>query len=533
MKKIVYILLVLTIILSFLIRTFQLSDRPIGFTWDEAALGYNAYSLLQTGKDEHGIPLPIIFKSFGDYKPGLYIYLSVPLISLFGLNEMSTRLASAIMGTVSVAGVFLLSRSLRLSTKTSLFASIALAVMPWAIHFSRGAWESNCAVALTVLGSTLFLRKKYFVSAVLFGLTFWMYQNAKVFTPVILLTLLTLDIKSIYLKRMVLPALVLIFMLFPVLINIANESGRLKVYSVFSYTRSDSVLNKIANEDNISPSDVRFQLFHAEKIDQFRGIIQRFTNAFSSRFLFKEGDWSNARNSTIYYGNLHIVDVVPIVIGMWVLITKSGKSFKFLAVWLLAAPIGAAFSRDIVSGVRALPMIIPLAIIIGVGLEKLFTKKIAFGIYTVSIFYFMFIFMDLYILHMPLFTAQEWLYPYRSAIKQVVKNESKYNNIVITDKLGQPYIFLLFYGQIAPDKYQSSHDYIANKTGDVGRVTSFDKYEFRPVFWPRDRGSVSTMFVGDQFELPEEDLQSTNNIERVAEIVDLNGQSSLRIVALP
>jgi len=46
-------LLVLILVLGFSLRLIGLSSRPLGFTWDEAALGYNAYSLLLTGKDEH------------------------------------------------------------------------------------------------------------------------------------------------------------------------------------------------------------------------------------------------------------------------------------------------------------------------------------------------------------------------------------------------------------------------------------------------------------------------------------------------
>ena len=69
--------------------------------WDEAALGYNAYSISQTLRDEYGQFMPLIFKSFGDYKPGLYVYLAVPFVTIFGLNEISVRLPSIILGALS------------------------------------------------------------------------------------------------------------------------------------------------------------------------------------------------------------------------------------------------------------------------------------------------------------------------------------------------------------------------------------------------------------------------------------------------
>jgi 4-amino-4-deoxy-L-arabinose transferase-like glycosyltransferase len=79
-----------------LLRFYHLSTVPPHLTPDEASLGYNAYSILKTGKDEYGQSLPIIFKSFGDYKPGLYVYATVPFVAVFGLNEFAVRAASAI-----------------------------------------------------------------------------------------------------------------------------------------------------------------------------------------------------------------------------------------------------------------------------------------------------------------------------------------------------------------------------------------------------------------------------------------------------
>ena len=92
----------IVIVLAILIRVVNLSSVPPHLTPDEAALGYNAYSILKTGRDEHGAFLPIVFKSFGDYKPGLYVYLTVPFVGLMGLNEFSVRFPSALMGTISI-----------------------------------------------------------------------------------------------------------------------------------------------------------------------------------------------------------------------------------------------------------------------------------------------------------------------------------------------------------------------------------------------------------------------------------------------
>ena len=101
MNKRIVILLIITII-AVLLRFWQLGQVPPSPDWDEAALGYNAYSILETGRDEYGTLLPVILRSFDDYKPGLYGYLTVPSIWLFDLNVWAVRLPSALIGSLTV-----------------------------------------------------------------------------------------------------------------------------------------------------------------------------------------------------------------------------------------------------------------------------------------------------------------------------------------------------------------------------------------------------------------------------------------------
>src|SRR3990172_9037297 len=106
-NKLISFMLLLIIVLGAGLRLFWLDKSPPSLNWDEAALGYNAYSLLKTGKDEYGFKLPVTFRSFDDYKPPLYPYVTVPFIALFGLNEYSVRLPSALAGIFSIIAIYL------------------------------------------------------------------------------------------------------------------------------------------------------------------------------------------------------------------------------------------------------------------------------------------------------------------------------------------------------------------------------------------------------------------------------------------
>ena len=83
MKKYTFSFL-LIILLAFVLRFYRVADHPHDLYVDEVGIGYNAWSILKTGKDEYGIPHPLFFQSFNDYKLPVYIYLTSISEALFG-----------------------------------------------------------------------------------------------------------------------------------------------------------------------------------------------------------------------------------------------------------------------------------------------------------------------------------------------------------------------------------------------------------------------------------------------------------------
>jgi 4-amino-4-deoxy-L-arabinose transferase-like glycosyltransferase len=77
------LLVILLFFIAIILRFYRLGSVPVGFHRDEAFLGYNAYSLLRTGRDMSGNFLPLHFESF-IYSPGGYSYFTIPGIILFG-----------------------------------------------------------------------------------------------------------------------------------------------------------------------------------------------------------------------------------------------------------------------------------------------------------------------------------------------------------------------------------------------------------------------------------------------------------------
>jgi hypothetical protein len=101
--------------LGLILRLVSLSELPYGFTPDEASFGYDAYSIIQTGRDQWGERLPLVFKSFGDYKAPFYTYLSIPSVYFFGLNKFVVGLPNVLFGTLAIYSTYLITKELATS----------------------------------------------------------------------------------------------------------------------------------------------------------------------------------------------------------------------------------------------------------------------------------------------------------------------------------------------------------------------------------------------------------------------------------
>ncbi len=163
-KHLFTIILLLIIFVSIFLRFYRLGMNTPSLTWDEASLGYNAYSMLKTGADEYGAKFPLSFRSFDDYKPPMYVYLTIPSVALFGLNEFAVRLPAAIIGIMAVLIVYFLVKEILLSwdkskrERIALASAFFLAVSPWHLQFSRAAFEGNVGMFFLILALLFFFK---------------------------------------------------------------------------------------------------------------------------------------------------------------------------------------------------------------------------------------------------------------------------------------------------------------------------------------------------------------------------------------
>lgn len=561
-------LLVLLLVFGFLIRVWGVDSYP-PLLWDEASLGYNAYSILKTGRDEHGAFLPMVFKSFGDYKPGFYVYLVIPFIETLGLNELSVRLPSIILGSLTPLVLYLLVKQIFDDDKLGLVSAVILAFLPWHIHFSRGAWEVNVMVFWLALGSWLVIRKLKIQSSNVkaiaqnsklirllnlwtialfpFLLALWTYQGAKMLVPLIILGLVlfvfcdNITVKQysnsvakwLYSHIVILLKMSLIEKVGTVVViglmalwYLQTFSGqaanRLKVMSLFSFRQPVNEIQQILNEDQTVSSNFHTLMFHGEWLFFKRGFLNRYFNYFSSRFLAFEGDWTNARHSAPYIGIVGHMNFILFILGLSLFFMKKHKLGEyFFFYWLLTAPIPAALSRDIISGVRALPMVIPIVFFIGYGIEQILNFKFQISdflkrLIIVSMLFLTVIdfiyWLDLYFTHMVRRSPKDWLYGYRESINFVLENKTYSKNIIFTDFYGQPYIYYLFYSRYDPVGYQREGYLTENIYSDVGQVKETENTRFKPVDWRAESSLPSAILVLSQDEIFRQNLDKDQTV---------------------
>ena len=366
-------LLVIVLILASVLRFYDLANNPPGLTWDEASLGYNAYSLLLTGKDEYGNLLPLNLKSFGDYKPALYAYLDIPFVAVFGLNELAVRLPSAIFGVFGVFGVFLLVNELFKKRSLALLSSFFLAISPWHIQFSRPAFEANVALTFNIFAVYFFLKaienkRLLIVSSVLFGLSLLTYQASKMFVPLIVATLMIVYWDKVKGSKFAIHSLLIliVFLLIMAYTFFSGQTGRLSTQNVFAYIRGVEQTELISIEDGLSVNGLRFNILHGQWWEYVRGISERYLIYFSPKMLFVDGDYSQ-RHKVPDLGALYYFSVILIPLGLVYLLRLGSKESKVVMIWLMLAPLPAVFSRDLISVLRGINIVVPFAILEAVG----------------------------------------------------------------------------------------------------------------------------------------------------------------------
>lgn len=538
------ILLLAIIILASILRLWQLGSVPASPDWDEAALGYNAYSLMQTDRDEYGKFLPIVLRSFDDYKPALYAYITIPSISVFGLNVFAVRLPSAILGILSVLATYFLVKELfkqyRHKEALSLLVSFFLAISPWSIQFSRVAFETNVALAFNIFAALFFLKglkkpKLLYLSTFFAALSIYSYQSEKIFVPLLALALLIIykkELLSMKLKNLIGPFLLGLIVMIPMFLFILNNNAslqRAKSTSIFFNQSQALRINSqklVRDRDN---NDILGLVMDNRRVVYAKEMLSGYISHFDINWLFIQGDIP--RHHAPGMGILYLFELPLILIGIYALIFKEfdKKTKLMIFAWFLIAPIPASITFEVPHAVRTLNFLPTWQIFSALGLIygymlikhqkvsgiKVYGKYIIYSLFAALTLFNFTYYLNQYFVQMNSYNFNDyngslaWQYGYKQAVSEVqsILKQKSYDKVVVSDKqpMDESYIFFLFYTKFSPLEYQNN-----------SQNHSFGKFVFRPIDWGKDVNEKNVLYVGSPHEIPEDALI-------LKKIYDLNG----------
>jgi len=325
--------LLLIMLLGFVLRVSYLDKYPPGISWDEVSHGYNAYSILQTGRDEWGKLLPLSnFRAYGDYPLSLNLYLTIPSIAISGLNEFSIRFPHAFLGTLTIAAAYFLALGITKSKKISLLTSLLVAIEPFNWFLSRFVAQSNLSV--------------FFLTAALAA------HTTRIVAPLIFLSALFVykkDWKSIFGKSLWIKRLTLLFFLLfflPLPFILANPESRARSSEVFLIDQG--AVNRIIEKRQASNyPDVINRLLYNRPVYFAVEATKNHLGYYSPYFLFFEGG-THYQFSMPGKGLLFPINLPFFYFGLYLAIRKAlgkDKNYQFILLWFALAPISGSITN--------------------------------------------------------------------------------------------------------------------------------------------------------------------------------------------
>ncbi|MFZ2199763.1 MAG: glycosyltransferase family 39 protein [Microgenomates group bacterium] len=492
------------IALAIILRLFLLGSVPASLNWDEVSQGYSAYSIARAGADEWGNKLPIFFRSYGEWKSAVYIYLLVPLVKIFGLSATVVRLPSALAGVISVYLIYLICKKLY-SHQVGIWAAFLMAVTPWSFFLSRPGFEANLALTLVLGGLYLFLTQKYLFSALLFGLAPHTYNSAKVVVPLLVIYLVWSTKLYKNLKSMLMIFVTLAIFAFPLLLNLFSGESQARYNQVSILSDGKALENFYALRKPLPPIAAKVVI---NKVTYFTyKFVDNTLSYFSPGFLAWHGG-SHSQQSLPYHGVLYASELALVIIGVFALFAaKSKNSLPFVLIALGIIP--AAMTRDpehVLRSTLAIPGFIILAALGYDYLSKIQFKYLKLGV-AILILEILIYLVSYFTWYAPSY-ARDWQYGYPAVSSYLKNHEGEYDHVVVTKWFGEPQLFLAFYGKWDPVWYQAENknNLKYETTGkmwlDQLESYSLGKYTFKYISWADESRDKKTLYIGKFDDFP-------------------------------
>lgn len=508
--------LVFILVLATFLRMWKLGTTPTGFYVDEAAIGYNAFSLLKTGRDEFGMPLPILLRSFTVFGAPVYTYFLVLIYAVMGMSVFSTRLLAAVSGVLGVFGIYLLVKKIENKTMALLMAAL-LSVSAWHLTYSRTVYEVNLGLTFLLISLWCFYlaskrKKEWLIGAGFFAaISILAYTANRITVPLIYLALfywqrkwlLKPDNRGVIIKAGVLTLVLLLPM-----ISIMKTPG------FFSRLDALSILATSRNPWGYNPEfqDLSDTVLNHRGLLLLREWMSLYSVFFSPRYLFFLGD-PGGRSSFVDIAPLFIWQFPFWLMGIYDYIRnkrlKTELGRLMLAV-LVISPLPASVTGDPFASIRALPMVIPHLYFIALGLKLVFSKRKRAGMVVVSgllLVSLLRVYLSFFVIN-DYFRYKHWNYGARELVEKIAEHPQL--PVVLDNSRDELYIEVLFFSKYDPKEYQQNNfevsldEYYTNMSRNTNKTIG--NISTRGIVWAEDI-YVDQLLAGDYLAISEDQIK--------------------------
>lgn len=477
------------IILASVIRLVYLSYLPPSLNWDEVSIGYNAFSILKTGRDEWGVSFPTIFRAFGDYKLPVYVYATSISEFFLGITPFSVRLVSALSGIGLVFVTYFLAGEIfkRLFTQRHLqlmqiLSTLLVAIEPWSLFLSRIAVEANLSILLIATGIWLLLKRKFPYAFICLGLSVWTYNSARVFVPFFLSAWVIIMRQEIstwqknHRPHLILSGFIGAVFFLPMLFQLLMPQGqaRFRWLSLLD----DAAVNEINQSRSGYSSPILARIMHNKLTFTTVKFAKNYISYLSPNFLFFKGG-SHYQFNIPGQGLMYITNM-PFFIAGLIFILKNLKhpEAKLILAWLLISPIAGSLTKDSPHTLRAIVMLPLPMVLTGIGATWIAQRnRILIPLYLLVLLISFMKYARIYTYTYAVQYSWAWQYGYQEVIDFLKKNP-QFNTIITTKKYGEPHEFFLYYLQYDPAAFITNQNLIRYQQSDWFWVDRFDKYWF-------------------------------------------------------
>ena len=526
-NKIIILIIIITIIGGFL-RFYKITKNPPSLTGDEISFGYSAYSILNTGKDEYGKFMPLTFESIGDYKNPLPVYLIVPSIKLFGLNDFAVRFPNALFGTLSIPVFFLFILNIFKRKDIALIGSLFLAISGWHIFYSRFAYEAIIASFFVLLGTWFFMKmldgkiRWAILSGIFFTLTMYTAFAPRLFVPLFVAGILAISFPKLK-RNWKIP---IVFILTCIVLGIP-----LLYTTLFGGAGTRMQMVFISNDIEFSRYVILKYFNSIKDLPMlFFFWVKRYLSYLDPGFIFFNGLEATIF-SKIGLGIFYVFEIPLLIAGLANFIKNKIPHKGIFIIWMLIGILPDSLTNNQKHTGRLLhlfPILIILTALGAIELYKWFKSigngylKYAItaisGIIVVTVLIHAFL---IYSFDFPVDKGESFDEGWREAVLYIKEHQNEYREIVFDprrgvsapDMISNPFLYVLFYLKYDPQVYQNTFKDKGN--GTDAYYYKFDKYTFRYINWTEDRNKKGILFIGSPWSFPKEVTESEGFLETI------------------